>query len=797
MTALRHAFSDPSQSFGPYIYYSVEASDAAQTAADAEKAVSSYKKDGYAGVIPYYPAEGTARPFTPGWESAVGAVIDACAGYGLKSGYFDDPIVMEAYLNANPENAEEIRCRVLNRYLYECTDSAVFRRKLPKSGKLMSVVALELDTAEILDLRDYVRDEDGVPMLEWQVAPGNWQVQAYVCMTGEEDAVLTEESGSESAPGNAQPAKTGRINMLDYDVCIRYFRETCGILLDSLSDDSRAAVKLFVSRDVQFGGKNRRMWSDDFNEVFRRMNGFDPAPIYPCLFQDAGDKPAYYRALLMRCRASLLADGYMKAAADFAAGRGLVSTGFAIESKATACSWFFGDGMLLHRYATAPGITMPFGYMYGLNGIKVAAGAADGFGKGLVCVDMFRRYPVLRDEMLYKETMNVFVRGGNLIMAHLGEDREEKATQEDENAPQSLLDSLFSHNRAAQDYAEFCARAQMLLRGGQHISDVAVVYPISSLHAYSYLFDVSERGFDYPATPENADYMADMNNLLAYCGTDAEFLHPEVLAESCYSDGGMLCRASGGTSGRFQVIMLPANCFASVRALRVITKFFDDGGRVIATGMLPSCALEGEEYDEEVGQLCVHIFGADAADRNNYNDVFENTSEGGGRSCFLMSNETAGDGVLVVDAELLRDALRAMDYAPDVILVNAPVMKYSGMVAYSLSVYRRFEMDKRLAHTGSVGCLHKRNDLCDVWYLANTTDKAYEDDVLLRGVHLPEEWNPYRGKVRHLPFEIVSCRGEVYTLVHLTMEAQTSTFLVSPLNCPPKEPAREYELPRR
>ena len=681
---------------------------------------------------------------------------------------------MENYVNRCADS-ETVRCRVLKRYVYECENGTTLKRKLPKAP-ILSIVAVEYDTAELLDLRSKMQEG----RIVWEVPEGNWNVHIFTCETGSAEGALTEEEETEAEeilPTAAPTAPSGRINMLNYDTCLRYFRETCGVLLDRLGETA-ATVRLLVCRDVQFGGENRRMWSEDFNEVFREKFGFDPAPFYPCLFDDVGDNPAYYRALLMRCRAAMLSEGYMKAAADFAAGRGLVSTGYAIESKATACSWFCGDAQMLHRYTTAPGVSMPFGYAYGLNGVKVAAGAADGLGKGLLCADMFRRYPALTDTMLYKETLNVLSRGANLIMAHLGEDREKKSAPEDNSTPQSLLDTLF-HNRAAMDYTEFCARSQMLLRGGTHICDIAVLYPIHSIHANAYLFELPENGFEYPATPEMADYMADMNNLLAYCGTDAEFLHPEILAEKCYAENGLLCRVADDRTERFSVLLMPAMTVCSVRALRTAAKFFDCGGRVLATGVLPEHAVEGEEFDGEIRDLCTHIFGTAATDRNTMEISFENGNENGGKAVFLMPTETAADGVLTVDAATLKTALQSLNYAPDVILTAPPVCRYSGMASYSLSVYRKYGIDQKVIKLGYLNILHKRLDLCHLWFLTNTTEKDCEDDIYLRGTHTPEEWNPYRGKIRRLSPETVQTRGDTYTKIRLTVPANSAVFIVS------------------
>jgi len=763
--ALRRAFSDPNPMFGPYLYLPVVLEGENATAPRAEKIIAGYKKDGYAGVIPYYPSEGDSRPFGEGYREAMNSVYEACAQNGLLSGYFDDHLAMESYLQLHPEAAEAMDCRILTDYEHECVSGETFRRSLDGPGKLMSLVAVEADTAEILDLRPYITPDNHV---EWPVPEGNWILHRYVCEP-DHDAEL--------------------INLLDYDACLRYFTETVRVLLDSLTEETKAAVRVLICRNVQYGGKNRRMWSEDFNEVFRQRHGFDPAPYYPCLFQDAGPASFHYRALMMSCRAAMLTDGYMKAAADFAAARGMIATGFAIESKATACSWLFGDGQMLHRHSPMPGVSMPFAYLYGLNGVKVAAGVSDAMERGLVSADMFRRYEDLTDDVIYRETLNAFVRGANVLFTHLGEDRE--APEPTETGIRPALAELFSPSRPAADYTDFCARAGMLLRGGRHVSDVAVLYPIHSIHARTYLYDFTLQGFEYPAVLENADYMTVMNNLLTYACTDAEFLHPDVFSESCCSDGGSLYRNTGVFGGRYSTVILPGTDVISVRAMRLLAKFFDDGGKILATGCLPTHAFELESpvscsgaetalYDEEVRSLCEHIFGVDALDTGVFREYYVSENEKGGIACFIPAITTAVDGTDMVPAAAMTEILGAFGLKPDFRFVRPPKIEYSGVVAYDLPTFRKVGVDVKLAGSGSLGCLHRKNELCDVFCITNTTSNPYENEMLLRGVHAPEEWNPYKGKTHKLPCEHVRWQGEVYTLVKISVPAGSGTFLVSP-----------------
>lgn len=773
--ALRRAFSDPHPMFGPYLYFPIVLEGENASLSRAGKVIAGYRKDGYAGVIPYYPSEGDSRPFGEGYMETMHSIYRACAENGLFTGYFDDHLAMESYLQKHPDYAEELDCRILTDYEHECVAGQTFTRTLEGKGKLMALVAVEADSAEMLDLRQYITEDNRIV---WDVPEGNWILHRYMCEPDHEAEL---------------------INLLDYNCCMRYFSETVRPILEPLEDKVRETVRFLICRNVQYGGKNRRMWSEDFNEVFRQKYGFDPAPYYPCLFQEAGPSSFHYRALMMNCRAAMLTDGYMKAAADFAASRGMAVTSFAIESKATACSWLFGDGQMLHRHSHIPGVSMPFHYLYGLNGIKVSAGISDAMERGLVSADMFRRYPSLTEDIVHRETLNAFVRGVNVLFTHLGEDREDPAPAE--TGTRSSLSDLLSTSRPAVDYTDFCARAGMLLRGGRHVVDTAVLYPIHSIHARTFLYEFTLKGFEYPAVLENADYMTVMNNLLTYACTDAEFLHPDIFSESCCSDGGTLYRNTGSCGGRYSTVILPGTDVISIRAMRLLAKFYDDGGKILATGCLPTHAFELDEpiscsctedarYDAEVRSLCEHIFGHDSLDTGVFREYYVNENEKGGIACFVPAITTAVDGTDMVPAAAMTDILNAFGLKPDFHFVRPPKIEYSGVVAYDLPTYRKVSAAEKLSRGGSLGCLHRKNELCDVFFITNTTSKTYENDLLLRGVHQPEEWNPYKGKIHKMNCEYVRWQGEVYTLVKISVPAASGTFLVSPNPAGNKEALR-------
>lgn len=764
--ALKKAFLSGRSAYSPYIYLPLDSRGGLDTEERISKLFAGYRKSGFRGVIPFSNKNFSLRPLSEEIAEVYSVIVKAAEEDDLALGYLDDTYVMREYLKALPPD-EKAGCRILSEYEYACSENTTFKKKLHATGTLMSLCAVNDDDLTILDLRQFAAD--GV--LEWKVPAGNWNVMEFVCEPDPDEHY---------------------VDLMDYRVCSDYLKRTAGTLLDRIDPDGQV-FRLFVARNVLYAGRNRRMWHPDFNRAFREACGFDPAPYYPLLFRGFPGHSGRYKSLMMTLRAKMLTDGYLKAVSDFCHARGLFSTGFAAESKATHCSWLFGDGQMIHRYASAPGVSLPFAYLYGLNSIKVASGAADQFGDDTVTADLFKYYSTLTKDIIYRESMNAFVRGVNMVFAHLGEDRTEKTDIVEGDT--SVWGSIFSKGDDLSDFASYVTRVQTLLRGGEHICEAAIVYPIHSLHSYVALYQSPNTEFEYPSTPENADYMELMNNFLNYVGIDTMFLHPDTLAERAFSEDGYLYLPGEHGAAKMKILVLPSMSLISLKTLRVIRKFFDDGGKILATDALPKDAFECPDSpeetnrslkedspeDEEVRALIRSIFGESVDDPHVIRSYYKNENENGGIAYFLPANKTCIDGTDTVAADILLQAVRNFGTSPDILIERRPRVEFLGVVNQHLPDFMKIGIDKRLARGCSMNALHKQYAGCDIYFFSNTTGKDYNGHVLLRGRLQPEEWNPMNGKIRRSASELVKVRGEIYTRVQLSVEATSCVFIVSPI----------------
>ena len=124
--------------------------------------------------------------------------------------------------------------------------------------------------------------------------------------------------------------------------------------------------------------------------------------------------------------------------------------------------------------------------------------------------------------------------------------------------------------------------------------------------------------------------MGVINLITNYSIRDVTVLHPETLIERCYIDGNQLCLSNKINSQKFKAVVVPGMSMISVKSLRLLAKFFDQGGKIVATSKLPSLAFEFNPelpdtgFDDEVKRLVRHIFGVTMDDVNTFADMYSN-----------------------------------------------------------------------------------------------------------------------------------------------------------------------------
>ena len=740
-----------------------------------EAYVDTCAKNGFGCIIPCLPQDLEPNERTIFELADFYELLVTCAKRkGMKIGLHLEPAVERAlYLSDAAAPIAHTRTRALIRRRYFCDPREQLYLPL-QAGTHLSVIAHDEEHGDSIYLQPYV--QDGI--LSYTVPDGNWTVEEYIC--------TAEPQHGES------PALS--CNALSFESSMDFLNALFGVLGKTVTDGFGSTVThLFVS-DICFRAPNRRDWDEDFNRVFASKFGFDPAPYYPALFHFIGESDPHIKSLFMACRAEMLRSGLLAALKATTDRSGLHLITAMAEPKLPACSWLSGDTLADSVYS--PCAVHEKAYLYGLNSTHLAASAADNYASKYVSCELFRDYNKLTTNIVYKDAMNAFGHGANLLMPHwahqpLTGSRHRRASD------RFRMDVLGREGKYT--FSSYVARTQALLRGGSRVGDIAMLYPIYALHDKTYLYEAPHKeGFEYPPTPFSCNYMTVLNTISTYVGQDITILHPETVNSICYTEGGIFYLKNAFQTQKFRILILPGADMVSLDNLRLIQKFYDEGGKIIATGDLPRFAFEyhpddpsrdpndfmgtegyGTPRDREVRAIARHIFGAEATDPSVIRESFYNHNQNGGEAYYIRPHRTAADGTALTDCAVLNNILQSFRIPLDVYMPEMPRFECIGAFNNTHSEFIQLGLGDFVPGGGMISHIHKQRGDLDIHFLANSTDRDYTDVIYVRGVHDFDLWNPHKGTTRHLVTLHVRYRGELYTRIDLHIPAERSVFLIS------------------
>lgn len=752
---LNKQFFDPDSKYKLSVYFDAKQTD---SATDAESFVLSCEERDIGCIIPRISED---RRLDPGelehFRDAYLAMLSAGKQRGIQIAFNLEGAIEDAVISAERESFDDnkMRSKVLIRRDYICSEQEEVKLCL-HSGALMSLVAVG-DRGMPTDLREHITN--GV--LQWQAPRGNWTISEFLCIDEEE---------------------LNYANVLSYDASMAYLETAFSLFSDIFEDYIPAVMPAIAYSNVCFASKNRRDWDPSFNEAFEKRYGFDPSPYYPCLFSAGMKNSEHFKALFFECRADMMANGMIRALNDFAENHGLYIVGTVSEPKLSACSFINGDAMLCGRYA--PGALLDKAYMYGTNSLKIAAAASYNFGEDKVFCELFRDYYKISKRIMYNDVLNAYARGANLLSAHMPALAEKSR----------LSEEPFVKSETAPDwqseFACFTSRTQALLRGGTHISDIGVLYPIYSIHSNVNLYQSEISGFEYPDTSDNLDYMTLINSVTMYSGHDLTVIHPNTLNDKSYIDNGKLYFNNGKKTECLSVIILPCTEMISIKSMRLLKEFYMSGGKLIATGRLPRQSFEfspTESFDAEVCLISEEIFGKDAVNDNIMKSYCHNKNDNGGEAYFLYFSHTAADGTQMTSSRRLNEAICAFDIPYDMYLPGMPRLECTGSLNTPYFEFVRLGLTNSIPGGGMLNHIHKRHGNTDVYYFTNTTERDYSSHVMLRGALSPEEWDPHAVSVNPLEFDYVRWQGEIYTRIVLRLRHASSVFVISDTDINPPD----------
>jgi hypothetical protein len=593
---------------------------------------------------------------------------------------------------------------------------SMFKRPVP-GGKLMAAVAMNVETLERINLSGFI--ETGI--LTWSVPKGKWRIMFF-------NLVTATNYEPHFAVDFLDTAAIGRYMTLTYDEYAKRMGNYFG----------NTITKVFFD-DVGFW-RTERQWTGEFDKKFKALNGFDPAMYYPALWYNIGAETDRVRVAFFNTRAELMAEGYPKMVTQWTKKHGLKSTGHPPGNYGIQPVDMNADIFKYYRYTDIPLTDYILWYGRGLDGFKLVVSASDLYDRPITATEIYGAFNEASFDslMLYRALMEMEVRGVNYVIPH-------GMWYNPKNIWLPPLISPFSEKLAPAlpRYSDYVGRTCYTLQGGRRVADIAIVYPIASLQAGFY-FDAPENKLEGEWAYPEADYLKISDMLTKEIRRDFTFVHPEYLVSEKYSIQNDLLHLNNVENFQdYKLMILPGGNVISLKALQRIKQFFDAGGKVLATSLLPSKSAEGGN-DQEIVKIVNELFGSNAATQAQLQ-----TNNKGGKAIFL-ANPTA---------EMLSKTISELVPAADVIFPDNPTIT---------------------SKLGYFSYLHKIHDNKDIYFFANSSDNSVNTEVLLRGKLNPENWNPNTGTVSKLEkVSYVKKNGQIYTRCKLNLPAVKSTFWIS------------------
>jgi hypothetical protein len=631
---------------------------------------------------------------------------------------------------AHPEDAE----KSLEKTEKDVAGPAQVELTMPEENSMyIGTTMMNLDTLECVDITDKMSRNDFT--FKGQVPEGHWKVMLFYLDTSRRRGICDYLSAK---------AVSELINIM-YDKYYENLKEYFGSMIK----------ETFFDEPSMHNNVRGRLWTPGYNKAFEEKYGYSPMKYYPALWYDIGKDTGAVRNALFGFRTELYTENFIGQMAAWCQEHGIALSGHMDQEEAPNPVGTQGDLMKVFKHEQVPTIDDIWFTGRSNTSYKIVTSAAFNYDRPIIQAETYAAYqrPWQNAKAAYRTAMDQHAMG---INQQVGNRPAEADTPE---------------------MGRFVGRMEYLLRGGRHVADIAVLYPIATLQAeYKFAQPVrvepvtggsrgrGEPGFYFAleggiVTPEN-DYMEIGEMLFRGLRIDYTYLHPEVLQSKCIIDGNQLIIDNKENREAFRVLLMPGCDTISVKTAEKIREFYLAGGTVIATGVLPKHSAEFDK-DREVQQMIGEVFGipeygpmtaAIRAYTDDFKTYFAHENQTGGKAYFLPQPDPA------MISDILNEAVPVRD------------------VAIQLPPTWPVKMNKQ--YDGALTYIHKVKGNWDIYFFANSTDQAIDTKVVLRGNKSLALWNPHTGDREQPDISVSEAAGQPVTTVPLVLQPLTSVFYV-------------------
>lgn len=596
-------------------------------------------------------------------------------------------------------------------------------------GTYIGAVMMNRDTFKRVDISEKIAE---LNLVQCRVPAGRWKVMVFYL-----DHTFRPAS-----------RKGGFVDYLDDDAVNKYLSLSYDQYFANLKDYFGRVIKRSFYDEPSMHLSNGRMWTPRFNQYFEKRYGFSPMTLYPALWYDIGPETAAARNALFGFRAELYAENYVGQVAHWCEVHGIKLAGHMDQEEARNPAAIHGDLMKVFRHQQIPGVDDIYYPGRANVAYKIVTSAAFNYDWPECIAETYAAYRDTNSAAAFlRPALDQFAMGINMQIA---------AHRPRETGP--ATDRLVG-------------RMSYLLRGGRHVADVAVLYPIAALQA-DYRFATpptsypsnSSSDFYYALegglVPTETDYMDLGEMLYRALRVDYTYVHPEILVNRCRVEQQSLVLDNQENREEFRVLFLPGGDTISADVAKKILAFYRAGGTVVATRKLPSRSAEFNR-DPEVRTMTDEVFGV--PDDNpmtaeirpvidDFKNYFVNRNAAGGRGYYLPQPE------LKIVKAVLDEVLPVRD-----VDIQEPPM---------------WPVKMGTNYDGALTYIHKVKAGRDIYFFANSQDQTVNTKIAFRGDKTLELWNPQTGEKQRVGGVKSELAGTPVTTVALIFPPLTAAFCI-------------------
>lgn len=457
-------------------------------------------------------------------------------------------------------------------------------------GALVAVVAAkigengQLDSSSLKVLTDGIKP--GSDTLEWNVPSGQWRLMAFrLKFTGQEC----------QAQSMNPPAMV--IDHLNQGAVQRYCDYLGGAIARAVGDDFGTTVDSFFCDSFEIHPlPDSLLWSTDTLAGFQKQMGYDLTPYLPALWCDIGPLTPRVRYDLGNYLSRLGLQTVFKTFNDWCDAHHVQAR---IQPH-----YRFTEELVQGAGSTARPETEVTTARFEpvADPRKATASGARFYGRDIVSAESYTFIHPARyrtDLADLKIATDAFLRDGITQFYNHGY----FASPEMHVAPSRDMPwaNRISHWNTWWKYyhhvSEYVARSCYLLRQGKLVADVLIYSPQATVWSERAIWGSERRVMPY----------GNLAKTLVANGYDFDIVNDDLLQNRAGFKNGPL-EINGHA---YPVLILPRATVMPIETLRVIKKFTDAGGTVIALEQLPSASAglrDWEQHDQELKQLVADIF---------------------------------------------------------------------------------------------------------------------------------------------------------------------------------------------